>query len=42
MIRAFNEVWDRAKSKNASMRMGAYMVAIDRIVKAKKIRGIFP
>jgi glutamate dehydrogenase (NAD(P)+) len=42
MIRAFNEVWDKAKDKSASLRMGAYMVAIDRIVKAKKIRGVFP
>lgn len=42
MIRSFNEVWDRKKEKNTTMRMGAYMVAIDRIVKAKKIRGVFP
>lgn len=42
MIRAFNEVWDKSKDKNTSLRMGAYMVAIDRIVKAKKIRGVFP
>jgi glutamate dehydrogenase (NAD(P)+) len=42
MIRAFNEVWEKSREKNTSMRMGAYMVAIDRIVKAKKIRGVFP
>jgi glutamate dehydrogenase (NAD(P)+) len=42
MIRAFNEVWDQKKEKNTTMRMGAYIVAIDRIVKAKKIRGVFP
>jgi len=42
MIRAFNEVWDKSKEKNTSMRMGAYMVALDRIVKAKKIRSVFP
>jgi glutamate dehydrogenase (NAD(P)+) len=42
MIRAFNEVWDKTKDKNTSMRMGAYMVALERIVKAKKIRGVFP
>lgn len=42
MIRAFNEVWDNKTKKDTSMRMGAYMVAIDRIVKAKKIRGVFP
>lgn len=42
MIRAFNEVWDKKKEKNTTIRMGAYMVAIDRIVRAKKIRGVFP
>jgi len=42
IIRSFNEVWDRTKEKNTTLRMGAYMVALDRIVKAKRIRGIFP
>jgi glutamate dehydrogenase (NAD(P)+) len=42
MIRAFNEVWERAGKNDTTMRIGAYMVAVDRIVKAKKIRGIFP
>ena len=42
MIRAFNEVWDKKKEKDTTMRMGGYIVAIDRIVKAKKIRGVFP
>lgn len=42
MIRAFNEVWDKAKEKDTTMRMGAYMVALDRVAKAKKIRGVFP
>jgi len=42
MIRAFNEVWDKAQEKETTMRMSAYMVALDRIVKAKKIRSIFP
>ncbi len=42
MIRAFNDVWDIAAKNHANLRMGAYMVALDRIVKAKKIRGIFP
>lgn len=42
IIRAFNEVWDRKKEKDTTMRMGAYMVALNRIVKAKKIRGVFP
>lgn len=42
MKKAFNEVWDRASQKNTTMRMGAYMVGLERLVKAKKIRGIFP
>lgn len=42
MIRAFNEVWDKKKEQDTTIRMGAYIVAIDRIVKAKKIRGVFP
>lgn len=42
MIRAFNEVWDKTRAKQTTLRMGAYMVAIERLVKAKKIRGVFP
>ncbi|OLN29155.1 Glu/Leu/Phe/Val family dehydrogenase [Desulfosporosinus metallidurans] len=42
MIRSFNEVWDKKKENNTTMRMGAYMVAVNRLVQAKKIRGIFP
>ena len=42
LIRAFNEVWDKTAEKNTTMRMGAYMVALSRVVNAKKIRGIFP
>ena len=42
MIRSFNEVWDKKKENNSTMRMGAYMVAVNRLVQAKKIRGIFP
>jgi glutamate dehydrogenase (NAD(P)+) len=41
MKKAFNDVWKKAEEKNTSMRMGAYMVAIDRVVKAKKYRGVF-
>ena len=42
IIRAFNEVWNKANETHESMRMGAYMVALNRLVSAKKIRGIFP
>ena len=42
MVLAFDEVWTKAQEHNTSMRMGAYMTAIGRLVAAKKIRGIFP
>ncbi len=42
MARAFEEVWALAQEKNASLRMGAYMSALKRVVGAKKLRGIFP
>ena len=42
MIRALDEVCSKALEYKTTLRMGAYIVAIDRIVKARKIRGIFP
>ena len=42
MRRAFAEVWDKAHAHNATLRLGANMVALERLVTAKKIRGIFP
>ena len=42
MIKAFNQVWNLKKEKNVTPRMAAYMVALDRIAKGKKIRGVFP
>ena len=42
MLRAFKEVAEAKESKNTTFRMGAHMVAIKRLVAAKKIRGIFP
>ena len=42
MLRAFDEVYKITSKNDTTMRMGAYMLAIDRLVKADKIRGIFP
>lgn len=42
MIRSFDDVYDIVKDKSVTMRIAAYMVALDRVVKAKKIRGVFP
>ena len=42
MVKAFDGVWKKCEEYNTNMRNAAYMVAIDRLVNAKKIRGIFP
>lgn len=42
MINAFNEVWNKSEEYNTNFRDSAYLVAIERVVKAKKIRGLFP
>ena len=42
MKRAFESVWSVSREKNASLRKAAYMVALERVVKAKQLRGIFP
>lgn len=39
MIRGFNSVWEKAGEKGVSLRTGAYMVALERLVKAVEIRG---
>ena len=42
LTRSFEEVYALAESKSVSMRISAYMVALDRVVSARRIRGIFP
>jgi len=42
MLRSFDEVYQIHTDKKVSLRMAAYMLALDRVVNAKKIRGIFP
>ena len=42
MRKAFEEVWQVSSEKKVAMRMAAYMVALDRVIKAKKLRGVFP
>jgi len=36
MKSAFNDVWQMAEEKDISLRTGAYVIAIDRVVKAIK------
>lgn len=42
MVNAFSEIYNMAMSKDTTLRNGAYMVALERLIKAKKLRGIFP
>lgn len=42
MHKAYEEVWALSQEKQVSMRLAANMVALKRLVTAKKIRGIFP
>lgn len=42
MVRSFDEVWKISVDSKVSLRMAAYMLSVGRVVKAKKLRGIFP
>lgn len=42
MKKAFTEIWDVHIENKVPLRMAAYMVALNRIVKAKKLRCVFP
>jgi glutamate dehydrogenase (NAD(P)+) len=42
MTRAFREVHSLAKKKRVNMRTAAYMLAIERVGRARELRGIFP
>ena len=42
IVRSFDEVWSLSKEKGISPRLAAYLIAVKRVVEAKKIRGIFP
>ena len=42
MTNAFNEVYTLAKERDITLRMAAYLIAMERVVTAKKMRGIWP
>jgi glutamate dehydrogenase (NAD(P)+) len=42
MKKAFEEVWKVHTDEGVPLRTAAYMVALGRVVKAKKLRGVFP
>lgn len=40
--KAFKSVWDISAEKNVSLRTGAYLIAVKRVIEAIKLRGIWP
>jgi len=42
MVRSFEEVWNTKDQLKTDMRTAAFIVAMKRLVEARKIRGIFP
>ncbi len=42
LTRSFKEVWDFSREQNVSLRLGAYMLAVDRVAGAIGARGVFP
>jgi glutamate dehydrogenase (NAD(P)+) len=42
MVRAFENVWEFSREQRVPMRPGAYMLAVDKVAKAVRDRGIFP
>ncbi len=42
MVRSFAEVWERSQEEGVSMRLAAYLLAVDRVAQAVRARGIFP
>lgn len=42
LIRSFKEVWDFSKERGVPLRLGAYMLAVDRVASAVHARGVFP
>lgn len=42
IVRTFAEVWRRSQEMNVSLRVAAYIVALERINEVYKFRGIFP
>lgn len=42
LSKAFADVWDISQEKKQTLRTGAYLIAIKRVVEANKLRGIWP
>jgi len=42
LVRSFEQVWDFCQEQRVPLRLGAYMLAVDRVASAVHARGIFP
>jgi glutamate dehydrogenase (NAD(P)+) len=42
MATSFNQVYDRAQREEVDLRTAAYLIAIERVAQAIKLRGIYP
>lgn len=42
MDQAFQAVWDIAHEKDTTLRTGAYLIAVKRVIDAKNLRGVWP
>ena len=42
ILKTFDKVWEAAVSHGVSLRMASYVIALEKVCQAKKIRGIFP
>ncbi|MCR4425299.1 MAG: Glu/Leu/Phe/Val dehydrogenase [Firmicutes bacterium] len=42
MTRSFDEVWRYSHEKNLSLRTGAYVLSVNRVAEAIRVRGLFP
>ena len=42
LVRSFKEVWDFGQERSVPLRLGAYMLAVDRVASAVSARGVFP
>ena len=42
MVHSFDRVWGYSQEQNVSLRLGAYMLAVDKVAEAVRSRGVFP
>lgn len=42
MTRSFKKVWDLSRARDVSLRLGAYMLAVDKVASTMRSRGFFP